>query len=283
VGHDAWGLSDTIHHIAAVKASLKSESDKYVFVQSVDEILRAKEQGKLAASFHFQGVEALDGDSNLVELYYHLGVRHMLLAYNQKNRACDGCHERTDCGLSRFGVKVVEEMNRVGMLLDLSHTGYRSTMEAMEVSESPVMFSHSNPFTLKEHPRNIRDDQIKACSKSGGVIGIVGMGPFFIDNEPSPENFAQAIDYVAELVGPQHVAIGLDFVYYPDQMFRKVLANPERYTRSCYPPNPEDWKYLPPEELPHVTEALLKLKYSENDIRGILGENFLRIARQVWK
>jgi membrane dipeptidase len=283
VGHDAWGLGATIHHMADVKARLRAESDKYVFVESVDDILQAKAEGKLAVGFHFQGTEALEGDKNLIEVFYDLGVRHLLLAYNQKNRACDGCHERTDCGLSRYGVTLIEEMNRAGMILDLSHTGYRSTMEAMEISEAPVIFSHSNPYGLKEHPRNIRDDQIKACAKTGGVIGINGIGFFLRDNDVSAENFVRHIEYMAELVGPHHVGIGLDFVYYGDQMYRKFLANPERYPAEGYSPDREDWRYVSPESLPQVTEVLLKRRYSEDDIRGILGQNFLRVARQVWK
>jgi len=283
VGHDAWGLTTTIHHLAEVKARLEAERDKYVFVRSVDDILRAKAEGKLAVGLHFQGSEALEGDKNLIGLLYELGIRHLLLAYNQKNRAADGCHERTDAGLSRYGLALIKEMNRVGMILDLSHTGYQSTMEAMEFAEGPVMFSHSNPYALKQHPRNIRDDQIKACARKDGFIGINGIGFFLKDNDVSAENFANHIDYVAQLVGPEHVGLGLDFVYYEDQMFRKAQANPERYPGEGYSKDAAGWRYVPPERLPQVTEVLLKRGYPESEIRGILGGNFLRLAGQVWK
>jgi membrane dipeptidase len=282
VGHDRYNLTTTMHHMAGVKSRLRAEPEKYIFATSVDDILRANADGKLAIGFNFQGSEGLEGDSNLVEVYYDLGVRHMLLAYNQKNRACDGCHERTDAGLSRYGVRLIEEMNRVGMILDLTHTGYRSTMEAMEISEAPVIFSHSNAYALKEHPRNLRDDQIKACAKKGGLIGINGIGQFLSDHGASTEHFARHLDYMAQLVGPEHVGIGIDFVYYPDQMYRMFLANPDRFPEG-YSLKPKAWTYFSPEGLPAVTESLLNCHYSEEDIRGILGQNFLRVARQIWK
>ena len=282
IGVEAVGLGGTLHHMANVKAKILSEPEDYVFVHTVTDILEAKKSGKLALGFHFQGSEMLERNSNLVELFYDLGIRHMLLAYNHKNRAADGCHERTDSGLSRYGIELIKEMNRVGMLLDLSHTGYVSTLEAMEICEGPVIFSHSNPCGVRPHARNIRDDQIKACAKTGGVVGIVGFGHFLKDNDVSAESFVRHIDYVAELVGPEHVGLGLDFVYYPEQFYREVMADPQWWPEE-YLQNLDGFNYFPPEELPLVTGILLKKDYSESEIHGILGGNFLRVAGQVWK
>ena len=233
VGMDRLGLAATVKNIAAEKARIDASGGELVLAKSVEDIREARVRGKLALGFHFQGSESLEGDPNLVALFYDLGVRHMLLAYNQKNRAADGCHERTDCGLSRYGVKLVQEMNRVGMILDLSHTGYRSTMDAMEVCQGPCIFSHANAKGVKDHPRNIRDDQAKACAATGGVIGVNGIG-FFLgdDNRASVENFAHHIDYYSELIGPRHVALGLDFVYFHDQMFAMYQANPDRFPKA---------------------------------------------------
>jgi membrane dipeptidase len=282
VGVESLGIGGTLHHMANVKAKIQAEPEKYIFVHTVEDIREAKKEGKLALGFHFQGTEMLERNSKLVQLFYDLGIRHMILAYNHKNRAGDGCHERTDSGLSRYGVELVHEMNRVGMLLDLSHTGYVSSIEAMEICEAPVIFSHSNPYGVRPHARNIRDDQIRACAKTGGIIGMVGFGHFMKDNDISPESFVRNIDYVAELVGPEHVGIGLDFVYYPEQFYREVMDNPEWWPEE-YLQNLDGFRYFPPEELPRVTEILIKQGYSESDIRGILGENFLRVANQVWK
>ena len=133
-----------------------------MLVDTFADVERAKLEGKFAVVLHFQGTNPLGGDLNMVEVYYRLGIRHMLMAYNMKNLVGDGCMECTDDGLSRFGVAVVEEMNRVGMIVDVTHTGYRMTMDTFEVSKAPVIFSHSNPAAVWDIPRNVKDDQIKA-------------------------------------------------------------------------------------------------------------------------
>jgi membrane dipeptidase len=120
------------------------------------------------------------------------------------------------------------------------------------------------------------------CAQKEGVIGIVGLGHFLRDNDISGENFFTNINYVAELVGPEYVAIGLDFVYYPEQFYGKVLNNPERWPKE-YIQNPDGFTYFPPEQLPRVTEILIEKGYSDENIRGILGENYMRVVRQVWK
>ena len=275
-------LADTLLHMAELRAEIRARSNQYVFVKGVDDILRAKEEGRLAIGFHFQETNPLEGSVHMVETFYDLGVRHMLLAYNQKNRVGDGCAERTDAGLSRFGISVVKEMNRVGMLVDGSHSGYRTTMDAMEVSTAPFIFSHANAYALHPHYRNIRDDQIKACVETGGVIGVNGIGCFLGDAAASSEAIFRHIDYMANLVGPRHVGIGLDYVVWPDD-----------YDWATYDTNqwPQDEVHLRfidaadarPEQLPELTALMLKEGYAEADVRGILGENFLRVAREVWK
>ena len=148
----------------------------------------------------------------MVETYHALGIRHMLMAYNCKNLVGDGCTERTDNGLSRFGVALIEEMNRVGMIVDATHTGYRTTMDTFEVSKDPVIFSHSNPSALWDIPRNIKDDQIKASVKSGGVICVNGVDIFLGMDDDLIGMMIKHMVYVAELVGPEYVGIGTDYV-----------------------------------------------------------------------
>jgi membrane dipeptidase len=268
---DSTSLDKTMHIIAKERAYFQANSDKYILVETADDIRLAKLEGKLAIGFHFQGTNPINSDLNMVETYYKLGVRHMLMAYNKKNDVGDGCSERTDGGLTRFGVALVEEMNRVGMLVDVSHTGYRTSMDVFEVSPDPVVFSHANPLALWDTHRNIRDDQIKACAKSGGVIGFNGCGTFLGDNITDTETMLRHIDYLVELVGPQHVGIGLDHVSDPMALAIYMGA---------------DWgdtKFADPEQLPEITEGLLKRGYSETNIRGILGENWIDLAQRVWK
>lgn len=283
VGSDLdTGAADTFRHMGNVRELIRQRGDRMVFVRNVADIRDAKKQGKLAVGFHFQGSVPLDRQPNLVELYYELGIRHMLLVYNQMNAAGSGCHERVDAGLSRLGLKLVEEMNRVGMLVDCTHTGYRSTMDIMEASSAPVIFSHSNARALWDHERNITDEQALACIRTGGIVGVTGVGKFLSARGTSAvSDLVPHIRHFADLLGPENVAIGTDHVFYLDEayydMFRK---HPERWPNG-YPPPP--WHYFAPEQIPELAEALLGTGFSEQETIGILGENYLRVAEQVWR
>ena len=142
-----------------------------------------------------------------------------------RNAAGNGCHEPNDDGLSQFGRAVVKEMNALGMVVDASHTGYRTTMDILEASTAPVIFSHSNPATLQAHPRNIADDQIAACAQSGGVIGVVGFDGFLPGRKAKVSALIEAIDYLVEVAGIDHVGLGLDWIYCEacsDRLFRRT-------------------------------------------------------------
>ena len=305
------GFVDAIPAIANRRAYFLGNPDKFVLVDTFADVERAKLEGKLAIVLHFQGTNPLGGDLNMVEMYYRLGIRHMLMAYNMKNLVGDGCMECTDDGLSRFGVAVVEEMNRVGMIVDVTHTGYRTTMDAFEISKAPVIFSHSNPAAVWDIPRNVKDDQIKACAKTGGVMCINGVGVFMGDNDASPGMMLKHINYVAELIGPEHVGIGTDYVTdgWSREPFEARAATPAdpsvgarqtsfggRFNQmdlhqaahlhasggASIGPDWRDIHYIGPEQMPELTELMLKHGYSEKEVRGILGENIMRVAKQVW-
>lgn len=282
IGVERMGLGHTVRYVLAVRDEFRAQPDRFRFVETVQDIRDAKAEGKLAIGFHFQGSEMLERDTRLVKLFYDLGVRHMLIAKDYRSRAADGCFEKSDAGLSRYGESLIREMNRVGMVLDLTHTGYSSTMEAMEISDAPVIFSHSNPHGILAQPRNIRDEQIKGCAKSGGVIGIVGFGHFLKDTNVTASGLFENIDYVIQLVGAEHAALGIDYVYYPEMFLRQVQDNPGSWPPE-YMQNMAGFNYVPPEALPEMTELMLKAGYSETDVKGVLGENFLRVCTQVWK
>jgi membrane dipeptidase len=280
VGFDVAPWQKTVKNIGAFITWLEKHADRFVLVRRVDDIDEARRQGKLAIAFDIEGMDSLDGQSYMVSLYYRLGVRQMLFAYNLNNLAGGGCHDR-DIGLTAFGREVIAEMNRVGMIVDCSHTSYRTTLEAIEASAAPVIFSHSNPVSLHKHGRNILDEQIRACANTGGVVGINGIGLFLGDARASTETLVNAITYVADLVGIDHVGIALD--YTPENLEGLTAANPkvwpasEGYGRASATRNAE------PLQLPQITEMLLDRGCAEADVRKILGGNFRRVAEAVWK
>jgi len=280
VGYDVVDWPQTIRNIGAFLTWLEKRPERFTLIRQADDILEAKRKGKLAIAFDIEGMNSLNGQSYMVSFYYRLGVRQMLFAYNRTNLAGGGCHDE-DPGLTDFGREVVEEMNRVGMLVDCSHTGYRTTMEVMEAAQAPVIFSHSNPKSLHKHGRNILDEQIRACARTGGVVGINGVGPFLADRNATTKAMTDCICHVADLVGPEHVGIGLD--YTPQTLEGLLEMNPAYWPPSEGYGQGGPTRFAEPRQLPEITDMLLERGWPEGDIRKVLGENFLRVARKVWK
>ncbi|MGE0752791.1 dipeptidase [Pseudorhodoplanes sp.] len=264
-----------------------------ILAKTAADIERAKREKKFSVLFHFQGTDPFDDDLNLVEAYRELGVRMVQLAYNVKNRVGDGCTERTDCGLSDFGVRLIQRLNQSRMIVDCTHTGYRTTMEAMEVSTAPVVFSHSNSKSVYKHQRNITDEQAKAAAKTGGLVGV-NIVPYFIipKGRPSMDQFCAHIDHYVKLIGIDHVGIGFDYFdgQQPFASDEKAMAiwreNIEtgRWSREGWPEPPH---YYPegldtPEHMRNLTKALVARGYNSEDTKKILGGNWMRVFRTVF-
>jgi len=277
---DGMDFGAAARQIAEHRRFVRERSETCVLVESVEKVLRAREAGKLAVGFHFQGTAPFEDNLGWVDVSYKLGVRHALMAYNEKNRVGCGCHVAEDTGLTDFGRELIREMNRVGMIVDCAHTGYRTTMETIEASQSPAVISHTNARALCDHPRCVWDDQIQACAAKGGVLGMTGLSGFLGEGGATPERLVDHIDHVANLVGPQHVGLGLDYVYDIETFSTFVARMPDRYPpESGY----RDMRQIELEEAPRITEELLRRGYREREIRGILGENWLGVCRGIWK
>ena len=271
--------------LATFRHWIREHSDQYALVDTVADIETAKAQGRLAVMFDIEGGNAVTAHPGLVEIFYRLGVRWMLFAYNKNNKLGGGCMDQ-DSGLTDYGRQIIDEMERVGMVLCCSHVGHRTAREAMAYAHNPVIFSHSNPSAVYPHVRNIRDDLMIACAHSGGVVSINGVGLFLGAGsdgrgDNSTETLLRHIDYAVQLVGPEHVGLGLDYVFDLSELDEVVQKNPDAFPAALRQPG--TYLQVEPERLPLIAEALLKKAYSDTDVQGILGHNNLRVARRVWK
>ncbi len=229
-------------------------------------------------------------DLNNIDLFRELGLRIVQLTYNTRNWVGNGCTERVDDGLSYFGLQVVERLNQLHMLVDLSHCGYKTAMDAIENSKDPVVFTHTFARKLSNHDRGKTDEQIKALAEKGGYIGVM-LVPHFITSDPNPnlEHFFRHIDYIADLVGVDHLAIGTDLYPPAHQGLVEALDRSNSYmsigfrpehrageSRSRMIENFKDWS-----DWPNITSGLLSRGYSNDDVKKILGGNFLRVFEKV--
>lgn len=275
-----WNTPDqALRHIGKVRRALLERGDVAI-VRSVAELEAARAAGRLAVGFNFQGGGPYGQDPGLVEPFKALGVGLAILSYNNRTALGDGCQEPGNAGLSSLGKRFVTEMNRAGVMIDLSHAGERTALDTIEHSTDPVVFSHSNPRTEHAHVRNIGKKLIKACAESGGVIGLNSLSFMLSDSGRSTvDDYVAHVETVADLVGPEHVALGMDWNFY-DAFMQKMFADNPGLAAMGYPPPP--WDSLAPETLPEIVAALQARGWSNGDVAAILGGNMLRIARRVW-
>ena len=241
-----------------------TECEKYPkLVQPVTDhagIKQANEEGRIAAMLSIEGADVLEGHLSMLRIFHRLGVRMVGLVHNLRNLLADGVSDsRTKGGLSQLGVEVVEELNRLGMIVDVSHLSDSGFWDVMEISKDPVVASHSNSRAVCAHPQNMTDDMIKALAEKGGVVGISFVPSFIDKTDPSLVTLVDHVDHIVDLVGPEYVGLGSDF----DGM---------RNT----PKGLEDASMMPA-----VTVELVKREYSEEDICLILGGNHLRLFKEV--
>jgi len=280
IGFGEQGPEEHLRMIAALRHWLMARPEEYLLLLEADDVERARSTGRLAVGFDIEGANAVGDQLSLIQLYYDLGVRWMLMAYNTSNRAGGGCQDE-DGGLTNFGRAMVAEMERVGMLLCLSHTGHRTVLEVLAMATQPLIFSHSNCAALHPHPRNIPDELIRACAATGGVVGINGVGIFLGKNDISSETYARHVDHVVQLVGPAHVSIALDYVF----DMRELEEHLEKM-KGTFPPGlgyEMGARFVPPEQLEEIVVTLQGWGYSDADLTALLGGNLLRLAKQVWK
>jgi membrane dipeptidase len=286
IGMDMNPVSQVMRTIAGFRASIAAQSDRYVLADTTQDIERAAAAGKLAIGFDLEGAMPLLEQPEMVALYQSLGVRQMHLAYNRNNSVAGGCHD-VEQGLTPLGHEVVRAINAAGVLMDCSHTGRRCSLDIMAASTQPVIFSHANPLALIEHGRNITDEQIRACAATGGVVCVSGVSFFLGNTSPTAQDVARHAAYVANLVGVQHVGIGLDISfpqadlnddppdnYEPSYWWPKSAGYDRAILRATYTPI-ETWNVL--------GQALQDTGMSALEAQSVMGGNMVRVAQQVWR
>jgi membrane dipeptidase len=276
-------------NISAWLQRFRERSDTVVQVTAAEDILQAKKDGKTGVILGWQNATPIENDLDRLDLFHRLGVRIIQLTYNERNLLGNGCWERNDEGLSHFGVDAVKEMNRLGILIDLSHVGDRTTLEAIELSEQPVACTHANARSFLEHPRNKSDDALRLIAEKGGVIGATAWPPFLRKGwESTLPDFADALEDMVERVGIDHVGIGTDYTqgqtkeWFDELMSQQGTKFLER--RLSYPDVPTHPEGLEtPDKMPNIATELLKRGYTQEDTAKVLGGNWVRLLREVWR
>jgi membrane dipeptidase len=278
------GFKDTVDNIADMKKLIRDNSELVSLVRTSEDILKAKQEGKTGIILGFQNAHAFEDNLGYIEALAEMGVRVVQLCYNTQNLVGTGCYER-DGGLSGFGREVIAEMNRVGIMVDLSHVGGATSEEAIMASSKPVCYSHCLPSGLKEHPRNKSDDQLRFIAERGGFIGVTMFPPFLARGiEATVTDYVEAIDYVIDLVGEDCVGIGTDFTQGYDKGFFDWITHDKGRHRKLTSfgsiVNPLGIRTIG--EFPNLTAEMHKAGWSEARIRKVMGENWVRTFRAVW-
>ncbi len=271
------------------------KSPRLAKVTRAQDVASAKREGRYGIILGTQNLNCLNGDLDNIELFYKFGIRGMQLTYNLRNLAGNGCTERRDGGLSEFGIDAISRMNELGILVDLSHCGARTTTEAIKASKQPVAFTHTFPRAVHDHDRGKTDEALQALRDNGGYMGVLMVPDFLTSSDhPSVEHCLDHIAYVAELLGVERIGIGTDYGhYYPLQLRisnrKKLLegltergVTSEGWRRGHFREHVlevngyRDWR-----DFHNIVSELHARGYTKSEIAGILGGNFLRFFQSV--
>jgi membrane dipeptidase len=255
-------------------------------ITKADDILRAKREGRFGIILNFQNTLHIGSTLDNLDFFYRLGIRQVQMTYNDLNLVGCGCTERVDCGLSRFGLKVVERMNRLGILIDASHCGYSTSLDTIEASAVPVAFTHTVCKAIYNHDRGKTDEELKAIARRNGYVGMA-LVPNFItaDAEATVEHFLDHVDHAVKMVGADKVGIGTDYAepYEPlgARMNEEVIASLGFEKKHGIDFNRKTKGYSGWRDYINLSRGLVSRGYNDEEIQGILGGNFLRIFREV--
>ncbi|MCC7276584.1 MAG: dipeptidase [Alphaproteobacteria bacterium] len=275
----------TMKAVAQWKAWLAEHADLILQVHTTADIRRAKAEGKVGIILGWQNTTGFGDYLPFVRLYKDLGLGVVQLTYNTANTVGSGCYETHDGGLTDFGRELVHEMNRVGILVDLSHVGGKTADDAIRWSRKPVAYSHCLPSALKAHPRNKSDEQLRFIADKGGFVGVTLFPPFLKNGPRSTlDDVLEAIEHVLNLCGERQVGIGTDFTQGHGDAFIAYANRDKGHARSLTRfgdvTMPEGMRRI--EDWPNLTAAMERRGWKEERIRRVIGENWMRVLEEVW-
>lgn len=290
----ASDLETTVANIAGWHGAIANHPENLVLVRSTADISRAREAARLGIILGFQHTEMMGRDLDWLNRFYDLGVRSVQLTYNKRNLMGDGCLEPADAGLSKLGLEAIERMNTLGLAVDLSHCGRRTTLEGIEASSRPPLITHSGCMALHNNPRNKDDDALRAMADRGGVIGIYFM-PFLGDNGSPWATEAMVLDHVdhaLKVCGEEHVGIGTDGpipTVRESQEFFDMMKNVEKQRAAAGVQAPGEQGKFPyiqelnhPRRIEQLAEGMHRRGHPYRVIEKVIGANFYRAFSEIW-
>lgn len=277
-------IRETLARMEEWNRHFELHSDLIMPIKSADDIRLAKQLGKVGVMFGAQNCSPIEDDIGMVEIMRELNLMIMQLTYNNQSLLACGCYEAEDSGVTRFGKQVIREMNRVGMVIDMSHSGERSTLDAIELSDRPIVISHANPTSFHPAKRNKSDTVLKALGESGGLLGF-SLYPFHLKNGPdcTLAEFCDMVAATADLIGVEHIGLGTDLCqnqpisvleWMRNGRWSKEMDYGEGSKNNADWPRPLSW-FRDSRDFPNLTKGLLERGFTPDEVARIMGQNWL--------
>lgn len=275
-------LRFAIQAIDALYLEIEDNQDQIELALNYADIERITAEGKIAAVLAFEGAEPLGQDLSALRHFYRLGLRILSFTWMRRTAFADGTWENDSRGgLTRLGRRAVQEMNRLGIVVDVSHASDQTTWDILDESTQPVVATHSNARKVHDHLRNLTDDMIKSIASAGGVVGAVAVSRFVTDGTPTIGKWVDHIDHMVEIAGMEHVGIGADFYRYVADINAVQMIDEWALKDNVSLTQNPFVGMLGPEDFPGLTAELLKRGYSEDDLTKLYHGNFMRVLQQV--
>ncbi len=263
----------------------KENHDLILLVRNTDDIRHAHETSRVGIIFGFQNSSPIEDDLGLIEIFHTLGVRVMQLTYNNQSLLGTGCYEHNDSGLTNFGKNAIDEMNQLGMVVDVSHTSERTCFEAIEYSNSPIAVTHANPLSFRNVVRNKSDKLLCELANSGGMLGF-SLYPLHLKNgsDCTMKSFCEMVCRTADLMGVEHLGIGSDMcLSWPNEYLEYMRSGSWNRASMKVPKWPDYPNWF--NKLSHysnIWEGLREAEFSSEEVEMIMGLNWFRYFERVW-